>query len=203
MSELSLRVSDADRERAVHVLREHLVDGRLTLAEYTQRVDAALRALTVDELAAAAESLPALTEPGSHRRASWLTAGIFSHIVRRGRLRLPSRTFVLSSFADVDLDLRSAEVTSGRTSIITFALFGNVDIYVPEGIDADVTGLTVFGHRREWGRDPEHPGTTPLFRVRAFGLFATVDVWRVPEGVSGRYGDVIKAVRAQQFELSR
>ena len=101
----------------------------------------------------------------------------------------------------MDLDLRDGEITGGRTSIFSFILFGNVDIYVPEGIEVDVTGLTVFGHRREWGRDPERHDS-PLFRARAFGLFATVDVWRVPDGVTGRYGDVIKAVRARQYELS-
>ena len=36
-----MRVSDADRERAVAALREHLLAGRLTLEEFTERVDAA------------------------------------------------------------------------------------------------------------------------------------------------------------------
>ena len=200
MSELSLRASDADREHVVRVLREHLVDGRLTLAEFTQRVDAALRARTADDLAATTESLPAVRAPGARRRASWITAGFFSHVVRRGRLRLPRRTFVVSAFSDVDLDLRSAEITTGRTSVISFVLFGNVDVYVPEGIAVDVTGLSLFGHQREWGRDPVQPDA-PLFRVRAVGLFATVDVWRVPDDVKGGYGEVIAAVQAQQREL--
>ena len=158
-------------------------------------------AVTADDLAATAESLPAVRAAGARRRASWITGGLFSHAVRRGHLRLPRRTFVLSAFSDVDLDLRSAEITSGRTSIVSFVLFGNVDVYVPEGIAVDVTGLTVFGRRREWGRDPVQPDT-PVFRVRAFGLFATVDVWRVPNDVKGGYGDVIEAVRAEQHELT-
>lgn len=200
MSELSPRVSDADREHAVHVLREHLVAGRLTLAEFAHRVDAALRAVTADDLAASGESLPAVRAPGARRRASWLTLGLFSHAVRRGRLRLPRRTFVLSAFSDVDLDLRSAEITRARTSIISFIVFGNVDIYVPDGIAVDVTGLTVFGRRREWGRDPVQLDT-PLFRVRVLGLFATVDIWRVPDDVKGDYGEVTRAVQARQREL--
>jgi hypothetical protein len=200
VSALSFRTSDAERERVVLVLREHLVGGRLTLAEFTQRVDAALRAGTADDLAAATESLPAVRAPGARRRTSWITVGLFSHVIRRGRLRLPRRTFVVSAFSDVDLDLRSAEITTGRTSVISFALFGNVDVYVPEGVAVDVTGLSLFGHRREWGRDPVRPDA-PLVRVRGFGLFATVDVWRVPDDVKGRYRDVIEVVRAQQHEL--
>ncbi len=108
MSELSPRVSDADRERALHVLREHLVEGRLTLAEFAHRVDAALRAVSTDDLTATADSLPAVASPGARRRPFRLTVGLFSHAVRRGRLRLARRTFVVSAFADVDLDLRSA-----------------------------------------------------------------------------------------------
>jgi len=176
------------------------VEGRLTLAEFAERVDLALRAGTTADLAATAESLPDAGPPGARRRASWITAGLFSHIVRRGRLRLPRRTFVVSAFADVDLDLRSAEITSGRTSVIALVLFGNVDVYMPEGVSVDVTGLSVFGRRREWGRDAVQPDT-PVFRVRAFGLFATVDVWRVPRDVKGGYGELIEAVRAQQPEL--
>jgi hypothetical protein len=200
VSEVSPRASDADREHAVHVLREHLVAGRLTLEEFTQRVDTALHAGTVGELAASTEALPAVRAPSTHRRASWITAGLFAHIVRRGRLRLPSRTFVVSGFSDVDLDLRSAAISSGRTSVISLVVMGNLDIYVPEGIAVDVSGLNVFGHRREWGRDPIQPDAA-LLRVRVIALFGTVDVWRVPHEVKGSYSDVIREVRAAQREL--
>jgi hypothetical protein len=200
MNELSPRASDADREHAVHVLREHLVEGRLTLEEFTQRVDAALHAGTADELATTTEALPAARAPGARRRASWITAGLFAHIVRRGRLRLPRRTFVVSAFSDIDLDLRSAAITSGATSVVSLVVMGNLDLYVPEGIAVDVSGLNVFGHRREWGRDPVQLDA-PLVRVRVIALFGTVDVWRVPSEVKGSYRDVIKAVRAAQGEL--
>ena len=192
-------MSDADRERAVHALREHLVEGRLTLDEFTQRVEAAFRAGTTDELAETTEALPA-TRPSARRRASHITAGLFAHIVRRGRLRLPRRAFVFSGFADIDLDLRGAEITSGRTSLIVLALLGNVDVYVPEGISVDVTGLNVFGHRREWGRDPTQPDA-PVLRVRVVALFGTVDVWRVPTGLKGDYREIIRALREAQREL--
>jgi hypothetical protein len=200
VNELSPRASDGDRERAVHVLREHLVEGRLTLDEFAQRVEAAFRAGTVDELSATEEALPAARLPGGRRRPSRITAGLFAHVVRRGRLRLPKRAFVLSGFSDVDLDLRDAEITSGRTSITALVLFGNADVYVPEGIAVDVSGLTVFGHRREWGRDAIQPDA-PVLRVRVAALFGTVDVWRVPSELKGRYQEIIRALRAAQREL--
>jgi Domain of unknown function (DUF1707)/Cell wall-active antibiotics response 4TMS YvqF len=201
VSELTPRASDGDRERAVHGLREHLVEGRLTLDEFTQRVELALRADTVGELSATSEALPTARPAGGRRRPSRITAGLFAHVVRRGSLRLPKRAIVLSGFSDVDLDLRYAEITSGRTSITAFLLFGNVDVYVPEGIAVDVSGLTVFGHRREWGRDAVQPDA-PVLRVRVAALFGTVDVWRVPSEVKGDYGEIMRSVRAAEHELS-
>jgi Domain of unknown function (DUF1707) len=44
MGEASWRVSHADREQAVVALREHLLAGRLTLEDFCERVEAALRA---------------------------------------------------------------------------------------------------------------------------------------------------------------
>ena len=100
----------------------------------------------------------------------------------------------------MDLDLRDAEITSDRTSATVLAFFGNVDLDVPEGIVVDVTGLSVVGHRREWGRDAAQPDV-PVLRVRVAGLVGTVDVWRVPTELKGTYGEMIRALRAAQREL--
>src|SRR5712692_9843921 len=58
MDDASFRVSDAEREHAVIVLREHLLAGRLTLEEFSERVEAALRARVGGELEAVQEDLP-------------------------------------------------------------------------------------------------------------------------------------------------
>lgn len=200
MSELSPRVSDADRDRAVQHLREHLVEGRLTLEEFSERVELAYRARSADELAVAGDSLPAVRGSGRRRRAARITAALFAHVVRRGRLRLPRLSAVLSVFSDVDLDLRDAQVARATASVATLVAFGNVDVYVPEGVEVDLVGLTVFGHRREWGRDPAR-GDAPLVRVWVLALFGTVDVWRVPADQRGDYGEITRALQAGQREL--
>jgi hypothetical protein len=43
-----------------------------------------------------------------------LSVAAFGHLVRRGRLRLRRRTFVIGVLADVDLDLREAELDTAR-----------------------------------------------------------------------------------------
>ena len=88
--------------------------------------------------------------------------------------------FAFVFLGDADLDLRQAELGSSVSSLTAFVLFGNIDLYVPEGVDVDLGGLTVFGHRREWGRDLHPVPGTPLLRVKVFSIFGTADVWRVP-----------------------
>lgn len=204
MDDLSLRISDAEREQAVAALREHLLAGRLTLEEFAERVGAAYAARTGHELARVNDDLPdamPATAP-AQRKPSRFTAAVLAHVVRRGRLRLPKRSFALSLFADVDLDLREAAIQNPVTTVRVFALFGNADVYVPEGVDVDVGGFSIVGHRRDWGRDAPSVDA-PAIRVRVLGLFGTVDVWRVPPKLDGTYGEIIDQVKEQTRRLPR
>jgi hypothetical protein len=190
-------VSDDERDQAVAVLRAGLVDGRLTLDEFSQRVELAYAARVGNELARARSGLPdrgrgPLARP--RRRPTRVTAALFGHVVRRGRLRLRRQTVAVSAFSDLDLDLREAELDSPATSVTVLVLFGNADLYVPEAVDVSVTGIGLFGHQREWGRDTARPGV-PLLRVRVLSLFGTVDVWRVPSDATGDYGEIMDRVR--------
>ena len=54
----SLRVSDADRDRAIAELSEHYQAGRLTTEEFEDRTGRALQARTTDDLAALFTDLP-------------------------------------------------------------------------------------------------------------------------------------------------
>ena len=198
MDEPSNRISDADREQAVVALREHLLAGRLTLEEFSERIDVAYRARVGSDLVRAADQLPAV-QP-QQRNPTRFTSAIFGRVVRRGRLRLRRRTLVASVVADVDLDLREAEIDSATIAVNIGAFFGNVDIYVPEGVTVDVGGFMLFGHRREWGRDAAS-AEAPLVRVRALSVFGTVDVWRVPRGMQGTYSEIFRQVKEQQRQL--
>jgi hypothetical protein len=56
-----MRAGDADREAAAAALAEHFAQGRLTLDELIERLDATLTATTHGELAEAVSDLPDLT----------------------------------------------------------------------------------------------------------------------------------------------
>jgi hypothetical protein len=194
-------VGDDDRERVVASLRDHLLAGRLTLDEFTERVDAALRARLGSELAVVHRDLPAAPAVGSQVRRSRtrLTGAILSRVVKRGRLRLGRRALAVSAFGDLDLDLRQATMDRPKASITLLNGFGNTDVYLPEGVDVDFGGLVLLGHRRDWGREAD-ARDAPVIKIRAFGV-GTVDVWRVPHDVRGSYREVIKQVRALHKQL--
>ncbi|MFF7246657.1 DUF1707 domain-containing protein [Embleya sp. NPDC008237] len=54
----TMRASDVDREAAVTLLRDHHAVGRLTLAEFNERMGAAFGAVTLGELARLISDLP-------------------------------------------------------------------------------------------------------------------------------------------------
>jgi hypothetical protein len=105
-------------------------------------------------------------------------------------MRLHRRTVAVSAFADVDFDLREATIDEPDTTMTVVAVCGNIDVYVPAGVNVDVSGLAVFGHRRDWGNDPPGPGA-PTINVRVIGMFGTIDVWRVPPALQGEDWDHI------------
>jgi len=196
MSVPDIRASDEEREQSLVALREHCAAGRLTLDELVARVDEVHAARTRSELDAVLRELPASVAP-TRRRPARLTAAVFGHFVRRGRWRLGRWTWAVSHFGDLDVDVREAQLDRSSATIIVTPLFGNVDVYVPDGVETELGGLTVFGHCRSWGRETARPGA-PLLRVRVLGLFGTVDVWRVPAGTPGSFRDVIMRLRKEQ-----
>jgi hypothetical protein len=196
-----VRASDDDRERAVRALREHLAAGRLTLEEFTERMSAALAATTTADLDAPLRELPVAVR--TRRRPTRFLLALFGSTERAGRLRLRRRALCVSLFGNVDFDLRQATLEGDVITIFAVAAFAALDVYVPEGVEVDLHGLTVFGHKDAQGSDVEPLPGTPLVRIYAFGIFAGMDVWRVPLAWATRtLSQVIKGIeRGEHREL--
>ena len=196
----AVRASDVEREHTVGVLHRHTISGRLTLEEFAHRLDLAFEARTRPELEALTRDLPPESTglaSRKRRRPKRFTGAVFASIERKGRWRLPRRAGLLVVFGDADIDLRTAEIGGPVVTITAFLLFGNADFYVPTGVDVDLGGLTVFGHRREHGVD-EPSAEAPLVRIRVFSLFGTSDVWRVAPETRGSYRKLIKSIQATE-----
>ena len=65
-----LRASDDDRQRVVAALERHTAAGRLTLDEFSDRVDLALSAATHADLARVTRDLPADPSPSGRLEAA-------------------------------------------------------------------------------------------------------------------------------------
>lgn len=177
--------SEPERERALVALRDHHVAGSLTLEEFTDRVGIAL----TGDLAASLRDLP----PPMRRKPLRFVPALFGSTRRDGRMRIWRRVFCLVGFGNIDLDLRQASLEGDVVTVVGFAAFSAFDVYVPEGVEVDLHGLTLFGHKNARGKDdPPLPGT-PLVRVYTLGLFSGIDIWRTAEK-----GSIRQVIRAQQ-----
>jgi hypothetical protein len=193
-----LRASDSDRERIVERLREHAVEGRLTLEEFTERMAATYRARTSGELEELTRDLPSpRASVTSRRRPTRFLFSIFGSTEREGRIRMPRRASCFTLFGNIDLDLRQATLDQEVITIVVYGMFGAIDIYVPEGVEIDLHGFALFGHKRTRGNDPPPSPGTPLIRVYAYSVFAGIDVWRVPIAWAQKtFREVIRGIRS-------
>jgi hypothetical protein len=176
-------VSDAERERVALVLRDAAAEGRLTLEELSDRVAAVYSSRMSTELDVLTRDLPKLATvtalPGRSSRTHWVVA-VMSGAKRKGRWRPGERCVSVAVMGGCKLDLRDAEITGPQLTINAVAVMGGVTIIVPEGIEVDVSGLSVMG-----GKDvrvaevPPTPGT-PVIRVRALSVMGGVTVRSKP-----------------------
>jgi class 3 adenylate cyclase len=182
---LAERVADADRDRTVTQLRENVVEGRLTLDEFSERVGSALQARTRGDLAAVLADLPAprpaddrLPEPGTgsaKKRRRWHVAVMSGHSTR-GRWRISGKTNAVAIMGGCDMDLRKAEIEGPEVEITAFAFWGGIDITVPEGFDVELQGFSFMGGRDLKLRDvPIIPGS-PRIVVKGFAVMGGIDV---------------------------
>ena len=194
------RIADRDRDRVVAVLRLHCTEGRITLDEFGDRVGDVYNARTAGDLDAVLRDLPVpwsdeagaperddAPERRRGRQVRWLAA-VFSNASRRGRFTLDDESAVVAAFGDCTLDLSEASIESRNPLVTAVALFGNVTVVVPEGIEVNLQGLPLFGSTRcDTGSTPPLPGS-PVVTVRAFAAFGDVRVRLPRERGDRRFG---------------
>lgn len=175
-----IRASDRERDEAAGQLRDHTAAGRLTLEEFSARLEATAQARTRGELAAVLADLPVAPSAPAARvtHREWAVA-VFSDDTRTGRWNPGSRTGAVSVFGHAELDLRKAEVTGARLDIGAYALFGDVTIIVPEGAPVELSRTAVFGDVTAEVDGDALPGM-PTVRVRAVSVFGDVSIRSTP-----------------------
>jgi hypothetical protein len=171
----ALRASDADREHAAQTLRTAAGDGRLTMDELAERLSTAYEARTREELellvadvqvAAPAGRVPVRRGEGATR---WVTA-IMGGGDRKGRWRLAPRVTAVNLMGGTDLDLNDAEFSDERTELRVYSLMGGSDVFVPEGMNVEVSEFAFMGGNDvDVGDRSPDPGG-PVLRVRLISV---------------------------------
>ena len=169
-------VSDAEREHAVAVLREAVGEGRLTLEEFSHRVDLAQQARTDRELSILSADLPAPPAPGELATEPQPHRALCSHLTRSGPWSLPQRSSWRSIFGTIDLDLRQARLSGSESQLRVPNVFGTVTVVVPEGLEVIVRGGGAFASQMiESPTQPPGPGA-PRLIIETSGPGGTLHV---------------------------
>ncbi|MFI6284701.1 DUF1707 domain-containing protein [Streptomyces sp. NPDC051018] len=169
-----LRASHADRDRVVDVLRIAAGDGLLTAEELDERLEAALSARTLSELAPLTADLPPVSAAGG------LTGAGVKDVVRIEQVHsgaiervgpwvVPRRLELVVTFCEVTLDFTDAVITHDTLRIDVAMTGKTLTLVTRPGIVVDTDGLQLLHSRVMDRRPPAHPDTPVVLRVELVG----------------------------------
>ncbi|WP_262704949.1 MULTISPECIES: DUF1707 SHOCT-like domain-containing protein [Streptomyces] len=169
-----LRASHADRDRVVDVLRIAAGDGLLTADELDERLEAALSARTLSELAALTADLPPVStavgatvaEVKDVVRIEQVHSGA---IERVGRWVVPRRLELAVTFCKVTLDFTDAVITHDTLRIDVEMAGKALTLVTRPGIVVDTDGLQLVHCKVKYRQTPTTPDTPVTLRVELIG----------------------------------
>jgi hypothetical protein len=188
-----LRASDTDRERVVKVLAEALADGRLTVDEHAERLDAVYVAKTMGELepitydlavspqghpqqpSTHSDNAPVIDSTGANSNVDNMVA-IFGGVERKGRWRVRRKSRAIAIFGGADLDLTEATFDAPVVEIEIFAMLGGIDVTVPDGVVVrNECGSILGGVSATGGDTPPLPGA-PVVVLKGLTVLGGADI---------------------------
>jgi hypothetical protein len=166
-----MRVSHADRDRMVEILRDAAADGRLDTDELEERVERALTARTFADLEPLTEGLPvaapappavpapAEVSPAADDVVRWHVAG--QRLRREGAWTVPPVIELGMMGGSARLDYTVAQLPEGGRSTLRISTAGGrLRLTVPPGVAVDLSGLAATGGRiRDHASRHAVPGT--------------------------------------------
>jgi hypothetical protein len=185
-TELSvIRASDAERDAVIAQLNQACAEGRLTLEEFSARLEQALAARTRGDLELLTSDLPSgdhVPRPARHRRV--MLGVLFDS--RLGRPAVENEITAVAVLGDVRIDLSKARVTSNEITIRAYAILKDVEIIVPDGVAVDLSGVAVMGDNANMV--PPVPVGASRFVVKIDGhaILGDVEVMRPQQRAVGR-----------------
>ncbi len=178
-----IRASDAERDATLERLSAAAGDGRLTLEEFSQRMDRATTAKTRAELDRLVTDLPedagaagtAVAERGPDK-PSWHISPIGGFSVS-GPWRMARQVIVVSLIGGAQLDLSQAQLAAKEVTLTKVSLVGGVTVNVPPAIRVDASGFSLIGGTSVNAGPEPGPGA-PTVHIRAFSLVGGTRIYR-------------------------
>jgi hypothetical protein len=173
------RASDTEREATVARLREAAAEGRLTVDELTDRIDAAYAASTRAELEPLTADLPEGAPPSGRvdpGPATTFLLGLLGAGDRRGRWRVGERVTVVNVLGGADLDLSEATLAAREVTIRVFSILGGSDIIVPDDVHVELSSFALLGADDLKLDRPEPPPGAPIVHVKSVSILGGSDV---------------------------
>ena len=183
-----IRASDAERDATVERLRDAAGEGRLTLEEFSDRMEQASTAKTRAELDRLLTDLPAGHEAdgtgtggstvavGGAGAPSWHVSPIGGLNVS-GPWRMGRHLVVISLIGGARLDLSQAELAARDVTLTKISVIGGVRARIPLGIRVDVSGVSLLGGTDVENAPDPGPGA-PTIHIRAFSVIGGIRVRR-------------------------
>ena len=207
-----LRASDADRERVAETLRSAAGDGRLTMDELDERLDAVYAAKTYAELVPITQDLPdhsgAVPAPSRPAAAdvrqyggdatSHTAVAILGGFSRKGDWVVPKTFNAFMLLGGGEIDLRDARFAEREVSIHVVAILGGCEITVPEDATVNVNGVGIMGAFEHSAQGSGISAGGPVINISGVAFMGGVDVTRKPPKKSKR--DKLEAKRRRELE---
>jgi hypothetical protein len=157
-----MRASHAERDQVVETLRDAAAEGRLTSEELDERVEAALSARTLRDLAALTGDLPAQpANPGIPSKDLVKIEKRFGTVEWLGTWLVPRRMEIRLTVGNAKLDFTDAVITHDRLSIdVDLGIGGDLLLITKPGIVVAASDVIVrMGEIkvRPARQDPEFP----------------------------------------------
>jgi Domain of unknown function (DUF1707) len=162
VSAQGMRASHADRDQVVEILRDGAAEGRLTSEELDERVEAALSARTLRDLAALTRDLPAQpANPGTPFKDLVKIEKRFGTVEWLGTWLVPRRMEIRLTVGNARLDFTDAVITHDQLSVdVDLGIGGDLLLITKPGIVVVASDVIVrMGEVkvRPAGQDPDFP----------------------------------------------
>ena len=180
---MALRASDADRDQVAALLHAAYAEGRLTFEEHDERVSAALKAKTFDDLEdlttdlvpmAPSRAVDRRPQPGQHDPRPMATA-ILGDTKRVGPWRVTPVTQANVCIGSVLLDLTEATFEASVVEINCIVFLGDVKIRVRPGTNVRLEASPILGDTSVKGIGEPDPAM-PTIIVRGTVVLGDVSV---------------------------